>query len=373
MKERNKMSTYQELQYVIEQERRRNIFLERITKNIESFLQRYEKTIKDIENNQLDYYIPNEYISAKNEVDNIRRHLENDPEYARELSQNLGSWIGGLPQQARMIKKELLQKEEENQRRIEKEQKELDEKLHNVLNEQMNRLTDPLVRDYAYYELRDVVEKYSKEGVTHDNFNELERKIAIESNLIIEVATVKAKEYKKLLIRNTKQEQLQEMLNIQKESLKQVKVENQDKLKAIMTSIDEIEKDIKSDFEDKSILDSLNEISNSIEEAQVDEEYRRHTVKSMLKSLVAAGFNPSSPRMVGNEVIITAQKIGGEKFESWIKKDGSLKYHFNGYKVNENLQSCYGIKLDVTKTVWKNPDRIQKNAKPISELYKKES
>ena len=106
-----------------------------------------------------------------------------------------------------------------------------------------------------------------------------------------------------------------------------------------------------------------------------DEDVRQRNVRAIYQSLKKAGFVVDNPKISGDVVILRSQKPAGQRAEFAIKADGGLTFKFDKYEgqkckqdidqVTALLDECYGIKLEETKTLWSNPDKIQKGQKDL--------
>lgn len=370
--------------------------LNKLRNTIQGFVDKYEKILENITSQDLEQYITSEYQQAQIELNNVKKQLSINPEYAKELSVSLGEWINTLPKQAQANKTQdiNLQKEkEEAERKRElfleeqrkKEQQKIQQEFNHLIDEVMLNLHDPVLRDYALDDITSLVESYKELKVNSSNINDIKNKFHNQSSKIIEQAQQKADEfnekYFKKIDTQIEQESLLAKVQEEKENIKKIKTDDPAKLEEIMNKLTSKEKDIQNGLVDENTDKFLDDVSNEILEEEVNEEYRRHTVKSIFEILNKLGFKPASPKKVGDEVKLYAKRINGNEFEASIKSNGTMMSHFNGYdymackddisSLEDELQSCYGIELNKTKTIWENPDRIQKNAKPISELQRK--
>lgn len=98
------MSSSAEVYYEREQ-RRRELYENRIRSNVETFLARYESVLDDMRDQGLDEYVRGEFDHAVTLVDLTRAALGDDLEQAREFSFELGELLHGLPAYARSVKR----------------------------------------------------------------------------------------------------------------------------------------------------------------------------------------------------------------------------------------------------------------------------
>ncbi len=366
--------------------------LKTLQQHINTFVQKYENILNDIESKDLSKYIAEEYNQAVGEIGNIRKQINTNPEYAKELSISLGEWLNQLPKLAQANKTQdiKLQKEKEEAERKrqqfldeqrKKEKKKLQQEFQYLIDESLLKLHDPVLRDYALDDLTKIVDSYKQMQITSTNFEEIKTNFIAQTSQILKNAQLKADEFNKKYFQEAEEiiekETLIEQIEEEKKNIQKISSDNPEKLKSLMDNLLSVEDDLKNNNLE-NIDNQLSEISDSIINEEVNEEYRRHTVKSIFEILNKLGFTPSKPKKQNGDVVLTAQRANGNNFEAKIKLDGSMTSHFDGYSydackddienLEDELQSCYGIDLAKTKTIWQNPDRIQKNAKPISEL-----
>lgn len=379
------MSAGYEYDYSVERQRRREIYLLRVESKTREFLNRYQDILNDLNIQDLDQYVDYDYNNYRNQLESAFGCLSSDPVRARDISQSIGKLIGSLPKIAKERKR--IYQEQEKQRKIQREiqEKQLKQEFKDLIHEQVSKLKDPILRDFAQDELTTLVKKFSDDSLNIDNFQQIKLSFLKSSHSILQLAQQKADEFNEKYFKKIdiqiKQEALLEKVQEEKSNIKKIKTDDPSKLEDIMNKLISTEKDINNGIVDEDTDKFLDDISNEIFDVEVNEEYRRHTVKSIFEILNKLGFKPASPKKVGDEVKLYAKRINGNEFEASIKANGTLMSHFNGYdymackddinSLEHELQSCYGIELNKTKTIWENPDRIQKNAKPISEFQRK--
>ncbi len=366
--------------------------IEKLKTHINGFVEKYENILIDIQKNDLSQYILEDYTQASTSIGEIKSQLNTNPQYAKELSLSLGEWIKQLPKQAIANKtQDIKKKQDDEEAKLKKELFLKEEKLKKLkklkmefdylLDEELINLKDPILRDYAIGDITILVDKVKKETITEANFEILKKYFQEESIKIINTAQFKTDEFNKKYFQETdeeiEKESILEEIKEKKQEIENIISDNPEKLKNIMDNLLKIEDGVASNNLNNTHEHLLN-IANDIVNEEVNEEYRKHTVKSIFVILKKLGFTPTKPKIKNGEVTLKAQRINGNEFEAIIKLDGSMMSHFNGYSYDackddiENLegelQSCYGIDLKKTKTIWQNPDRIEKDAKPISEL-----
>lgn len=91
--------------YMERERRRRELYLNRIRANVETFLARYEGIVSDLREQGLARYVQEEFDHAVTCLDLARRALEDDVEQAQAFSFELGDLLRGLPSHARALKR----------------------------------------------------------------------------------------------------------------------------------------------------------------------------------------------------------------------------------------------------------------------------
>lgn len=379
------MSAGYEYDYELEEQIKRDIYLKRVENITRDHLNRYQNILNDIQIQGLDEYVYNDYISYENQLNFAFQCLSSDPERARDISMSIGKLIGALPKIAKERRR--VYQKEEKERKIQRElqEKQLKQEFKDLIEEQLSKLKDPILRDFAQDELTILVKNFSEDFININNFEQVKLSFLRSSESILQTAQQKMNEFNEKYFQKIdiqmKQEALLEKVQEEKLNIKKIKTDDPAKLENIMNKLILTEKNINNGIINEDTDKFLNDISNEILNEEINEEYRRHTVKSILEILNKLGFQNVNPKKVGEDVKLYAKRINGNEFEATIKSNGTIMSHFNGYdymackddiySLEHELQNCYGIELNKTKTIWENPDRIQKNAKPLIELQKK--
>ena len=90
------MSSSYEYSYALEAARRRQIYLNRIASTTEQFFNRYNQQYREMKNRGLAAYIPSEMSRLESDLSRIRSLLTSNPEEARDLSYEVGSYIRSM-------------------------------------------------------------------------------------------------------------------------------------------------------------------------------------------------------------------------------------------------------------------------------------
>ncbi len=160
---------------------------------------------------------------------------------------------------------------------------------------------------------------------------------------------------------------------VRRKLLKETVSDVESEMKAEKLSPDVVERTMGSD-EIVSPLELRDRASAEI----FDERLRRSAVQAIVKSITAKDFivDKSDIRHIKegdvDQVKITARKPAGQTAEFLIDLNGKFVYHFQGYEgkacekditpMEKDLEEIYGIKLTERKTLWENPDKLQRKS-----------
>ena len=90
------MSSSYEYSYELEAELRREKYLKRISSNTKNFYNRYNQQYLNMKERGLAAYIPAEMSRLESDLSKIKRLLTENPEKAKELSFEVGSYIRSM-------------------------------------------------------------------------------------------------------------------------------------------------------------------------------------------------------------------------------------------------------------------------------------
>lgn len=373
------MSRYVDLKFAIEAQRRRELYLSRITETTQSYIQKYENLLADIRHEGLKDFIEQDFSQAESELFAISSLILSDPESARDRSRELGGWIGGLPRMARDIRSELEQ-EKERQRQA------ANAKFQKLISSIFSSITDPVVRDFAYTQSRELISLAKQADITPENIAELTVVLTREFQAIKKEAEEKAVEWKEKKRRDSTLQATREAIRLQKEVISETSGSvGFEKLTVIMKKLDGIEQMLSMQSASTHIPKALNEIAVEMDNIVVGEECRREAVKAIIASLKQSGFVVETPKLIkdeeGGEVVIKAQRMAGQESIFKVKQNGAMTYKFHKYEgsackndiemILPKLEKVYGIRLSDERVLWENPDRLTAVAKPIDDITSK--
>lgn len=332
--------------YELEQERKRELYLERIRENTRLYVEKYKKMYKEFKNQGYSEILIQEMKNLKEDLEYIENNIINNVESARNISQEVGRYIYTLRSRFNYAKKEkekiaklkeeriALQKEAQKNEKL----KEIDKLIENFSNPIEKELSIPYI---------------------------LELKSRVESINI-------KKEFEKIKNIVTKKAQ-----NINKEV---IKAKLQDDIEMVKTApkelLQEIEKLIKDDK-----LELVSQKIEKAEEAIMDERIRKETIKSLIQTLKKEGFKTAKPKLIDGDVVVKAQKPSGSEVFCKVSINGKFSYKFDNKqagdackkdmdKFDEDLSKFYGVKIKDKKVTWTHPRFKYKDAYKIEDEYK---
>lgn len=117
------------------------------------------------------------------------------------------------------------------------------------------------------------------------------------------------------------------------------------------------------------------------DQVAVDEECRKETVRSVVESLEGNGFVVTAVDRVvdasGDRVFIDALKPSGPTARFIVEQSGNMAWQLERYegaackkdvgKLLPMLEKIYGIKLSDSRVIWENPDRLSRDARPVTD------
>lgn len=375
------MSESTEFRFELARAHRRELYLARIRANTQRYYDRYRAFYDDMVRNGYDQYLPQEFSRVREDLEKIKGDLETDTEAARDISMHLGAYITQLPALAREAKREFEARERQRRRELEEQRKRARSELEVFLHQQLTSFDDPVVRDFAYDQLRALQEEYADRNVSLDNLDAEKKALRQRLGVIRAEAESKASAWKQQKRRQTQAESQRTALEICRENIAQDKSENPKAIQELLDRIAATQHKLTEGpaLEQEELQQQLLTAVNTADEAVVDERCRKETVKAIIGSLRKAGFVVDSPRRHkdgdSDEVVVMARKPVGNQAEVRVTIDGGFLYRFDKYKgmsckkdIDKFLpmvKEIYGIKLSDRRILWQNPDRLSSSVQPL--------
>ena len=368
------MSRSYEYSYALEAMRRRQIYLNRIAATTEQFYNRYNQQYQNMRDRGFAAYIPSEMSKLESDLSRIRSLLTSDPEEARDLSLEVGSYIRSMSslaseareqfERAERMRVEALRAEKEHQQNV----------LIKEYFEIIQTITDPIVVNYSIEKMQQLRSEIESGKLTSSA--ELRKK----SSSVISVAESKAAEWKKNTVKKNRQKDVAQAIGEAEERLKTEKIENQEKTQEFLDKISKLRFDLESGTLDaETVEEQVASLESEVDETLISEEARRETVMAIVKQLKSQEFTVEKPQLVRtdgkNFVKIVAKQPSGKRAVCNVDLHGKIAYKFDNYagmtclkdieKFNVDLEQVYSVKLSDERVLWQNPDRLSMDASSL--------
>ena len=117
------------------------------------------------------------------------------------------------------------------------------------------------------------------------------------------------------------------------------------------------------------------EIRKGDDAKSIQEELRRHIIRSLMASMTELGFIVGKPKMIreNNRVSVIGTMPSGRTVRFDVDDGGTMEFDMDGYPGREcadhldqvllKLEESYGVETGPIQHNWKNPDRISKGSK----------
>ena len=365
------MSSSYEYSYALEAARRRQIYLNRIAATTEQFYNRYSQQYREMEKRGLAAYIPSEMGRLESDLSRIRSLLASDPEEARDLSYEVGSYIRGMSSLASGAREQFERVERMRVEALRERKKQQQSSLMNEYFEILQSISNPIVASFTISEMQQIRSDIESGRLT--SLDELRTK----SSNVISSAENKAEEWKKGTIKKNRQQDAEKAIGEAEERLKTEKIENQEKTKEFLERISKLKEGLKTGtVEVDDVEKQVVSLENDVDETLVSEETRRETVTAIIKQLQKQEFTVEKPQLVKtdgkNYVKIVAKQPSGKRAVCNVDLRGKIAYKFDNYegmtclkdieKFNIDLEQIYSVKLSDERVLWQNPDRLTMDA-----------
>lgn len=375
------MSESYEYSYALEAERRRQIYLNRISSTTEKFYSRYMEQYNRMKREGFAAYIPAEMNRLESDLSHIRTLLISDPEEARELSYTVGSYIRSMSSLASVAKEQFDRAERLRVENLRMERQMHQSELVQEYFEILKRITNPIVVNYSVSDLQ-ILKKEIDTGILTDK-SEL---VARAKDIIVN-AKKKADEWKAKTISSNRRANAVEVINDAEVRLRSERIENKEKTQQFLDKINQLRSGlangiVNTEAVEKEIIALETEVDNT----WISEETRRETVKAIIKQLRIQEFTVEKPQIFKingkNYVKIVARQPSGKRAICNVDLHGKIAYKFDNYegmtclkdieKFNIDLQQVYSVKLSDERVLWRNPDKLDKDVNSTPETYRRD-
>ena len=365
------MSSSYEYSYTLEATRRRQIYLNRIAATTERFYNRYIHQYREMKDRGLAAYIPSEMSRLESDLSRVRSLLSSNPEEARALSYEVGSYIRSMSSLASGAREQFERAERMRVEALRGRREQQQNTLMNEYFEILQSITNPIVANFSISEMQQIRNDIESGKLT--SADELRKK----SSNVISVAESKAAEWKEGTIKKNRQQDASKAINDAEERLKLEKLENQEKTKEFLDRINKLKAGLQTGtIEADAVENQVVSLENEVDETLISEETRRETVTAIIKQLKKQEFTIEKPQLVNtdgkNYVKIIAKKPSGKRAVCNVDLRGKIAYKFDNYegmtclkdieKFNIDLEQIYSLKLSDERVLWQNPDRLSMDA-----------
>lgn len=368
------MSRSYEYSYQLEAERRRQIYLNRIAATTEEFYRRYEQQYREMLSHGLSAYIPSEMSRLESDLARIRDLLVSDPESARDISFDIGSYIRSMSSLASEAREEFDRSERMRVAALRTEREQQQSELMNEYFKILQTITNPIVVNYSISKMQEL----RKDIENGKLFSSTELK-EISASIISE-AEKKASDWKENTVKKHYQKNVAQAINEAESRLKSEKIENQEKTQEFLNKINKLRSALENGVIDSNTIEKkVVELENEVDETLISEETRREIVISIIKQLQKQEFTVEKPQLVQtdgkNYVKIVAKQPSGKRAICNVDLCGKIAYKFDNYagmtclkdieKFNVDLEKVYSIKLSDERVLWENPDKLSMDANTL--------
>ena len=120
---------------------------------------------------------------------------------------------------------------------------------------------------------------------------------------------------------------------------------------------------------------SAQEIREADDAKSIQEELRRHIIRSLMGSMTELGFIVGKPKMIreNDRVAVIGTMPSGRTVRFDVDDGGMMEFDMDGYPGREcadhldqvllKLEDSFGVETGPIQHNWKNPDRISKGSK----------
>lgn len=365
------MSSSYEYSYALEAARRRQIYLNRIAATTEQFYYRYSQQYIEMKNRGLAVYIPSEMSRLESDLSRVRSLLSSDPEEARDLSYEVGSYIRSMTSLASGAREQFERAERMRVEALREKREQQQSALMNEYFEVLQTITNPIVANYSISEMLQIRSDIESGRMT--SVIELRKK----SSDIISSAEGRATEWKKDAFKKNRQKDAAQAISEAEERLRSERIENQEKTQEFLDRISKLKAGIETGAIDAENAEKqVIELENEVDETLISEETRRETVTAIVKQLQKQEFTVEKPQLIKtdgkNYVKIVAKQPSGKRAVCNVDLRGKIAYKFDNYegmtclkdieKFNVDLEQIYSVKLSDERVLWQNPDRLSMDA-----------
>ena len=367
--------------YELERQQRQAMFDARVRATTEPFYRRYMEQYEQMVKAGYEEFILDEIKMLRNDLDEIRDNLSNNPAHARTVSQRVGRYISNLHGLWRAAQ----QQAELNERLRKDEMKRvLEESQANLLNvyyDEIKALRNPITIELAKQELNNIKQimlnkKFSSKAEVDQYVSTLKSQI----KEVVSKAEIKAVERKKKQKEEKEKEGMLAQVEELKNNLKTEKLEDESRKHQLIAELESLQIRVESaEVASTELVQKMEKLTEEVDNAIITEAVRKEVVKSIVKQLRSQEFIVEQPVLISqgdkDYVKVIAKKPSGKKAECRIDLNGKIKYKFDSYegmtclkdieKFNVDLKNIYSVTLSDERVLWENPNKISKDERSI--------
>ena len=364
------MSRSTEAAFDIARERRRQIYLTRISKTTERFYRQFKERYERMRQAGYETYIPNEMQQLEEDLNDIRDLLIEDPEEAQDISFDVGDYIGDVEALGRNAVEQFTRAEILRREAAEEQQKVRKNGLLTVYFKELSAL-EPAVASFAQKDLLQLRARLeSGAAIT-------EAQVRQTVAAAVEAARQKAADWKTETHKANKKASALSRLETAEAVLGQEQMENQQQADAFAARIRQLKESLRSGAIDAEAAGrEIIAVEKKVNEEFVSEEVRRQAVTAFARALQKSEFTVSQPTIVKNGeesfVRLTARRPSGKNVVCQFDAHGKVKYKFDSYEgmsclkdietFKADLDRVYSLTLSDERVLWENPNRLMKDA-----------
>lgn len=354
--------------YEIDSNKRRELYLQRITENVKRHLNIHREAYEDMLRKHYNRILPQEIELFRAELDRIEYLVAMDEvEDANAISKSLNR----RRVEIRSLVREIHERQfEEQQEIMRKEREEKKAKVNAAMQSYYDMLASiqsPVVASLAFNDLNSL-----KSNIESGSYSV--EKVKKDIIAIVEKATIEAENWKKNVTQKRAKEivseELKEKLEDSEIFVKLDKEKQKEFIQRIKSLQEEADKGTKTVEE---IRQDVNKVEAEELEQTVNESVRKEATLAICKELVKLGFKIQAPTLANDGyVYIRASKPSGNHVACKLSLNGEIQYRFDKYtgmsclkdreQFNVDLKRIYSVKLSDERVIWSNPDKLQKDA-----------
>lgn len=367
-------------------ERRRAIYLERITSTTRSFLARYQQVIADMRAEGLERFVMEGFNQAVSWLNEAESSLDSDAERAQELSRSVGSILHGLPRFARNLREqeerkarndEMARHAAQERARVIKERakSEFVSRLQDIAGEIID---DPVAHDLVHDQLQRVIESASRTAADPSvSVESLESEFRSQCLALNARGKAEAEIWRKEHRRVTVQDSVVEEVDLQVRAIEEERKNKSAVAAQELQSMTERLMSLKQQFQSGAVraelvCQELESARAKVDEVHCSEELRRDTLRALNRQMKELGFFGQAPMLQDQWVRLSFSRPDGASALFLVDTAGVMKFKFDGYRgkacrkdrdaILEKMRSAYGMEFSRQRVIWENPDEIGKDA-----------